>query len=131
MRIDKTLIDSMLEAAISSPRLRFNYDLRTSCYDKSQRMLNALLPGTEIPIHRHRDTTECVFILTGRLEEVFYDDKGCELDRIMLNASLEYARGCVVPQGVWHTIVVYEPSVIFESKDGAYISLDKVDILNR
>lgn len=130
MKIDKALIVSMFKEAASSPKLRFNYDLRTSSYDTSQRMLNAVLPGTKISIHRHRDTTECVFILTGRLEEVFYDDKGMELERIMLDASLEYARGCVVPKGVWHTIVVYEPSVIFESKDGAYVPQDKDDVMN-
>lgn len=67
MLIDTTLLDSLLEMAAESDRRRINYDLRTSPEDTSQRMLNALLPGTVVPIHRHRDTTETVFVLKGRL----------------------------------------------------------------
>lgn len=130
MLIDKKIIDGLLTEASKSQRLRQNYDLRTSADDNSQRMLNAVLPGTQVPIHRHRETTECVFIIKGKLEEIFYDENGVECNRFLLDASSEYNRGCVVPKGVWHTIVVKEPSVIFESKDGAYKPLSADDVWN-
>ena len=130
MQIDKNLIDNLLKQASESPRLRQNYDLRTSPEDQSQRMLNAVLPGTNVPIHRHRNTTECVIILKGKLEEVFYDENGAECERFILDASSEYDRACVVPKGMWHTIVVKEPSVIFEAKDGAYTPLSETDQMN-
>ena len=70
--IDNQLLDSLLEQAKSSPRLRQNFDLRTSTEDTSQRMLNALQPDTVVPIHRHTDTSETVICLCGRLEEIIY-----------------------------------------------------------
>ena len=73
MSIDSALLDSLTAAAKASPRLRMNFDLRTSPEDSSQRMLNALLPGTVLPIHRHRRTTETVVVLRGCLEEIFYE----------------------------------------------------------
>lgn len=119
MEFDKYLIDSLFEKALESPRLRINQDLRTSSLDGSQRMLNALLPGTIVPIHRHVKTSETVICLCGRMDEVFYDDKGNETDRIHLHPS-DAKFGCQVPKGVWHTVEVYEPSVIFEAKDCAF-----------
>lgn len=74
MKLDKTLLDNLLEQAAESPRLRMNYDLRTSSEDNSQRMLNALLPGTVLPIHRHTKTTETLVVLCGRMEEIFYEE---------------------------------------------------------
>lgn len=130
MKIDKNLLEGLLEQAKTSPRLRQNYDLRTTENDSSQRMLNALQPGTQIPIHRHRDSTECIIILKGKVEEIFYNEKGVECDRIILDASSEYSRACVVPKGMWHTLIVREPSVIFESKDGAYAPLTSQDVWN-
>ena len=73
LEIDKLLIERLFEQAKESPRLRMNYDLRTSSADTSQRMLNALLPGTEVPIHRHEETAETVVCLCGRLEELIYE----------------------------------------------------------
>ena len=78
MKINKQLFDTLLSQAADSVRLRQNYDLRTSSEDQSQRMLNAVLPGTQVPIHRHQKTTECVFILKGKIEEILYNDKGVE-----------------------------------------------------
>lgn len=75
LEIDKLLIERLFEQAKESPRLRMNYDLRTSSADTSQRMLNALLPGTEVPIHRHESTSETVVCLSGRLEEMIYKKK--------------------------------------------------------
>ena len=141
MIIDNTLLDSLLEQAKSSPRLRQNFDLRTSTEDTSQRMLNALQPDTVVPIHRHTDTSETVVCLCGRLEEIIYEEK-VEYVREETSRTEEVLRkqtfkevsrqllcpaeglyGVQVPAGAWHTIRVIEPSVIFEAKDGAFKQL--------
>ena len=123
MQIDKELLERLFEQAKESPRLRMNYDLRTSSEDTSQRMLNALLPGTEVAIHRHEETTETVVCLCGRLEEMIYEEMPDgtfqEVSRHLLCPS-EGLYGIQIPAGAWHTIRVLEPSVIFEAKDGAY-----------
>lgn len=119
INLDKALITELFNKAVVSERKRINYDLRTSADDKSQRMLNALLPGTEVAIHRHPQSTETVVVLCGKLVEVIYDDGGCEVERISLD-PLAGKFGCVVSKGAWHTVEVLEPSVIFEAKDGGY-----------
>lgn len=119
MEINKDLLDSLFEQAKENPRLRQNMDLRTSSADTSQRMLNALLPGTVVPIHRHPQSTESVFLLCGKIVEVICDENGNEIERIHLDPTVGIF-GCVVPQGAWHTVEVLEPSVIYEAKDGKY-----------
>lgn len=119
IQIDKDLIKSLFDEAVVSERKRMNYDLRTSSNDGSQRMLNALLPGTEVPIHRHPDSNENVILLCGKLVEVIYGVEGNEIERIHLDPSVGNF-GCVVPAGSWHTVEVLEPSVIYEAKDGKY-----------
>lgn len=119
MEIDKELLEKLFDQARHNPRLRQNFDLRTSADDNSQRMLNALLPGTDVPIHRHPQSTETVVVLCGKLVEVIYDDGGREVERICLD-PLAGKYGYVVPKGAWHTVEVLEPSVIFEAKDGGY-----------
>ncbi|MBR6103846.1 MAG: WbuC family cupin fold metalloprotein [Paludibacteraceae bacterium] len=119
MQINEKTISSLLATASQTERLRANLDLRTSPADTSQRMLNALQPGTQVAIHRHPLSTETVFLLKGRMDEVFYDEQGKETERYHLCPD-EGAYGCVVPQGVWHTVEVFEPSVIFEAKDRKY-----------
>lgn len=131
LEIDNKFISKLLSEAEENPRLRQNYDLRTSSDDNSQRMLNALLPGTVVPIHRHPHSTENVLLLHGKLVEVLYEEEragdGIEKDvrrlhetaRIVLDPS-SGSFGCVVPAGVWHTVEVLEPSVIYEAKDGKY-----------
>lgn len=119
MEINKDLIDKLFDVAKENPRLRQNFDLRTSAEDSSQRMLNALLPGTVVPIHRHPNSTENVFLLCGKLVEVIYDENGNVKERILLDPAAG-SYGCVVPQGAWHTVEVLEPSVIYEAKDGKY-----------
>lgn len=119
MEINKELLDNLFEQAKENPRLRQNFDLRTSTNDNSQRMLNALLPGTVVPIHRHPQSTEDVFLLCGKIVEVVYDNEGNETDRILLDPTAG-SYGCVVSQGAWHTVEVLEPSVIFEAKDGRF-----------
>ena len=136
MEIDNKFISKLLSEAAENPRLRQNYDLRTSSDDNSQRMLNALLPGTVVPIHRHPNSTENVMLLHGKLIEVFYEEERAgdgieqkqdmaigrrlhETARIVMDPS-SGSYGCVVPAGTWHTVEVLEPSVIYESKDGKY-----------
>lgn len=119
IQIDKKLINDLFDKAVVSDRKRMNYDLRTSSNDGSQRMLNALLPGSIVPIHRHPKSNENVLLLCGKLVEVIYDAEGNETGRIHLDPSVGNF-GCVVPAGSWHTVEVLEPSVIYEAKDGKY-----------
>lgn len=122
IEIDKALLKSLREQTKDSPRLRQNFDLRTSAADTSQRMLNVLEVGTLVPIHRHEDTTETVICIEGRLIEIFYekdDEDFREVARVEL-CPREGKYGVQIPQRVWHTIEVLEPSAIFEAKDGAY-----------
>ena len=119
MKIDKNLFEELFVKAKNTERLRINYDLRTSSADASQRMLNALLPGTEVSIHRHPNSTEDVLCLCGCIDEILYDEYGKESKCIHL-CPREGSYGCVVPAGVWHSVEVYEPSVIYEGKDGKY-----------
>ena len=119
MTINKEFLDRLFEKAKESERLRMNYDLRTSEDDGSQRMLNALLPGSIVPIHRHPNSNENVLCLSGKLVEVIYDAESNEIERIHLDPSVGNF-GCVVPAGSWHTVEVLEPSVIYEAKDGKY-----------
>lgn len=131
MKITQTLLDSLTEQAKQSPRLRMNYDLRNSADDKSQRMLNAIEPGSPIPIHRHRDTSETVVCLRGRLVWEYYD----ELERICTERIELSPNGPIValnvPQGQWHTVKALESgSVIIECKDGPYEPQSPADILS-
>ena len=119
IQIDKNLINDLFDKAVVSERKRMNYDLRTSAEDGSQRMLNALLPGSIVPIHRHPHSNENVLLLSGKLVEVIYDTDGNETERIHLDPSMGNF-GCVVPAGAWHSVEVLEPSVIYETKDGKY-----------
>lgn len=119
MEINKELLDNLFEQAKENPRLRQNLDLRTSSADNSQRMLNALLPGTVVPVHRHPQSTENVFLLCGKIVEIICDENGNEIERIHLDPTVGNY-GCVVAQGAWHTVEVLEPSVIYEAKDGKY-----------
>lgn len=116
--INKKLISELFDRAVVNSRLRQNFDLRNPD-DNGQRILNALMPGTVVPIHRHPQSNETVIILCGKVIEITYDDNGNETERIHLDPSVGNF-GCVVPAGAWHTVEVLEPSVIFEAKDGKY-----------
>lgn len=128
--IDNTLLDALMQQAAKSPRLRAACDLRTSPADQSQRMMNALMPGTVVPIHRHTKTVETVFVVRGRLMEVFFNDKGEETARYHLDAATGHY-GVQIPVGQWHTVEVKEPCVILEVKDGAYAPAAPEDMLNK
>lgn len=130
MKITQALLDSLTEQAKASPRLRMNYDLRNSDKDKSQRMLNAIEPGSPIPIHRHQKSSETVVCLRGKLVWEYYD----ELERICTERIELSPNGSIValnvPLGQWHTVKAIESgSVIMEVKDGPYEPQSPADVL--
>ena len=129
MTINTSLLDSLTAQAKASPRLRMNFDLRNGESDLSQRMLNAVEPGTVLPVHRHRGTSETVCIVRGRVVQHFYDESGVETE------ALEMYPGCEAPvvnveAGRWHRLESLESgSVILECKDGPWEPLSEEDIL--
>ena len=130
MVITQAILDELTAKAKESPRLRMNLDLRDSAEDTSQRMLNAIEPGSPLPIHRHQKTSETVVCLRGRLVEEFYDD----LERICTERIELSPNGPIValniPAGQWHTVHALESgTVILEMKNGKYEPLSDVDIL--
>ncbi len=130
MKITQALLDSLTSQAKASPRLRMNYDLRNSADDQSQRMLNAIEPGSPLPIHRHQKTSETVVCLRGRLVWEFYD----ELEHVCTERIELSPNGPIValnvPKGQWHTVKALESgSVILEMKDGPYEPTGPEDIL--
>ena len=130
MVINQAILDNLTEQAKASPRLRMNLDLRNSDADQSQRMLNAIEPGSPLPIHRHRKSSETVVCLRGRLIEEFYDDleRTCT-DRIELSPNGPVV-ALNIPIGQWHTVRALESgTVILEMKNGKYEPLSDVDIL--
>ena len=127
MIIDDQILAELSEQAKVSPRLRMNFDLRNSPEDKSQRMLNAIEPGTVLPIHRHRFSSETVVCLRGHFEEYFYDDAG------RLTETIDMVPGGKViniPVGQWHNLKSLESgTVLLEVKEGAWEPLGEEDIL--
>ena len=131
MIIDKVLLDKVSEQAKTSPRLRMNFDLRNSTEDGSQRMLNALEPGTVMPIHRHRASSETVVVIRGKIRWIFYDENGNETERVLLDANGEN-RMLVVEKDRWHSLECLESgSVLFFFLVGAYEPLGEEDILTK
>jgi cupin fold WbuC family metalloprotein len=129
MKITQALLDDLTAQAKASPRLRMNYDLRNSAEDGSQRMLNAIEPGSPLPIHRHRHSSETVVCLRGHLRELFYDDAGRLTDSIDLMPNGPVV-ALNIPLGQWHTVEVLESgTVIMEVKDGKYEPLKDEDFL--
>ena len=129
MKITQTLLDDLTAQAQASPRLRMNYDLRNSAADGSQRMLNAIEPGSPLPIHRHTKSSETVVCLRGRLQEVFYNEAGEKTEVIELSPDGPVV-ALNIPIGQWHTVRVLESgTVILECKDGPYEPLGEEDVL--
>jgi len=128
MLIDKEKLDDLSAQAKASPRLRMNLDLRNSPSDGSQRMLNAIEPGTLMPIHRHLGSSETVICVRGHFEEYLYDSEG------RLTATIDMRPGGVlvnVPAGQWHSLKCLESgTVLFEAKDGRYAPLGEGEIMD-
>ena len=127
MVIDKKILDELTAKAKENARLRCNLDMRNSADDQSQRMLNALEPGTVMPIHRHKDTSETCVCIRGHFEEYFYDEEG------RLTESIDMVPGGVVlniEKGQWHSLRCLESgTVLLEAKDGAYRPLLDDEVL--
>ncbi len=128
MIINDELLDKVTAEAETSPRLRMNYNLHESLDAKAQRLINVLLPGTPLPIHRHKHTAETYVLLRGKMFVVFYDDLGGQIERYLLDPT-QGNYGVQIPKGQWHTVEVIEPSAILEVKDGPYTPLQPEDIL--
>ena len=128
MIINQSLLDNLTAEAKASPRLRMNYDLRNSAADQSQRMLNAVEPGTVMPIHRHMGSSETVICIRGHFVENFYDEHG------ILTEAVDMVPGGLmlnVPAGQWHNLESLESgTVLFEAKDGPYRPLAPEEIMS-
>lgn len=128
MVIDDNILDNLSAQAKVNPRMRQAMDLRNSPEDGSQRMLNALEPGTVMPIHRHHASSETVVILRGRIRWIFYDENGQETERVVLDADGE-PRMLNVEKDRWHSLECLESgTVLFEAKDGPYHPLDEDEV---
>jgi cupin fold WbuC family metalloprotein len=127
--IDDQLLNDISKQASESQRLRMNYNLHASLEDKVQRLLNALEPGTELPVHRHKHTDETYVLLRGKLDVKIYDDHR-KLIQVLRLDMLEGKYGVSIPANHWHTIEVLEKgTVILELKEGPYQPLQDDDIL--
>ena len=130
MVVDTNLLDALTAQAKASPRLRMNFDLRNSPNDQSQRMLNALEPGTVMPIHRHRHSSETVVVLRCKVKWVYYNDQKEITDTFIVAPGSDLV-GLSVPMGQWHSLECLETgTVIFESKDGAFEPMRPEDVLS-
>ena len=128
MIITKEILDELTEKAKASERLRMAMDLRNTPEDQSQRMLNALEPGTVMPIHRHHGSSETVVILRGKIRWLFYDENGVETERVDLDAN-GWTRMLNVEKDRWHSLECLESgSVLYESKDGPYHPLEEDEV---
>lgn len=130
MVVAKEILDELTEKAKANPRLRQAMDLRNSSEDGSQRMLNALEPGTVMSIHRHRGSSETVIILRGKIQWMFYDESGKETESIMLDANGDI-RMLNVERDRWHSLECLESAVLFECKNGAYAPLAEDEIFTK
>ena len=130
MLLNRNFLNMLSAQAKASPRLRQSYDLRNTPEDHSQRMLNALEPGTVLPIHRHLNSSESVAMLRGKAVWIYYDNQGQVMGEYLIEAGGENP-GIVVPMGQWHSLECLESgTVILECKDGIYKPLTEEEILN-
>lgn len=129
MLINSNLLDGIEHKASESPRLRMNYNFHESLDSKAQRLINVLLPGTAIPIHRHPHTAETYILLRGKMIVAFYNDMGAQTNRFPLDSSIGNY-GVQIPKNQWHGIEVIEPSALFEVKDGPYTPIRPEDMMD-
>lgn len=131
MKITQQLLDELTAQAKASPRLRMNYDLRNSDKDTSQRMLNAIEPGSVVPIHRHQKSSETVIVLRGKVLEEFYDELERRCEEAIEISPMGPVCALNIPAGTWHTLRSLESgTVIIEVKDGAFEPTQDCDILS-
>ena len=126
--IDKNLLDKASSSTKASPRLRMNYNLHQSLEDKCHRMLNAVEPGTEVPIYRHPDKDESFVILRGKVRSTTYNDDGSIIESVVLCAE-DGVYGVDIPKNVWHKLEALESSVIFECKEDPFVPHEEEGVL--
>lgn len=130
MTIDKIVLDELTDMAKVNQRLRQGQDMRNTPDDQSQRLLNALEPGTVMPIHRHKGSSETVVIVRGKVRWLFYDENGKETESVILDADGN-VRMIVAEKDRWHSLECLESgTVLFEAKDGPYHPLEDDEIWN-
>lgn len=130
MVIDKKLLDEVSEQAKTSPRLRMNFNFHQSLDEKCHRFLNAVEPGTEVPIHKHPTKDETFVILRGKVRVTTHRDDGSIIEDVVLCPE-EGRYGVNIPKCVWHKLEAIEPdSVIFECKEGPFVEHEVDGILN-
>lgn len=129
MILDDKLLDGVTEKAKQSERLRMNYNLHESLDAKAQRLFNALEPGTQLPIHRHRDTAETYILVRGRMNVIFYNEDGTIAGISEIDPK-KGVYGAHIEKGQWHTLEVLESgTVLFEVKDGPYKPFQPEDMM--
>ena len=129
MVIDTALLDKVSEQAKASPRLRMNFNFHQSLEDKCHRMLNAVEPGSDIPIHRHPDKDESFVVLRGKVRSTTYNDDGTVIESVVLSQE-DGLYGVDIPKGVWHKLESLESgSVVFECKEGPFVPHEEDGIL--
>ncbi len=128
MIINDELLDKISVQAEASFRLRMNYNLHESLDAKAQRLINVLLPGTIIPIHRHRHTAETYVLLRGKMSVIFYNDLGEQTEGHLLDPTTGHY-GIHIPKAQWHSVDVLTPSAILEVKDGPYTPISPEDMM--
>ena len=130
MVIDKKILDELTATAKASPRLRMNYNFHLSLEDKCHRMLNAVEPGSDIPIHRHPDKDESFVVLRGKVRSTTYKDDGSVIESVVLSQE-DGLYGVDIPKGVWHKLESLESgSVVFECKEGPFVPHEVDGILD-
>lgn len=130
MKITETLLDDLIKQAKTSPRLRISFDLRNGSEDQSQRVLNALEPGTVVAIHRHNESSETAAVIRGALKMKIFNDDGIEIESFVVD-SKGPVPFYVLPKGTWHTCEVLESgTILFEAKDGKYEPVKPQDVLS-
>ena len=129
MVINKKILDELTASAKASPRLRMNLNFHQSLEDKCHRMLNAVEPGSDIPIHRHPDKDESFVVLRGKVRSTTYKDDGSVIESVVLSQE-DGLYGVDIPKGVWHKLESLEPgSVVFECKEGPFVPHEADGIL--
>ena len=126
--IDSNLINNLAEEARKSPRLRMNYNFHQSLSDKCHRFLNALEPGTQIPVHHHPTKDETFVILKGKVRVSTYNDEGEVVESCVI-CQEDGIYGVDIPKNVWHGLECLEPSVLLECKEGPFVEHEVDGIL--
>lgn len=127
--IDQALLDSLCDNARGNPRLRMNHNFHDGPDAPAQRLLNALEPGTAIPVHRHPHTSETYVVLKGKIQVKIFNEDGTPAETALLAANSDRL-GVHIPAGIWHGLEVLESAVIFEVKDGPYTPISPDNILS-